>query len=67
MPFSMLGQESLTLKQRWLLNRGDRVGIFDYIYNTFNIRKFETDYLLILLPHTHTHTHTHTHVPSVPE
>jgi hypothetical protein len=34
MPFSMLGQESLTFKQRWVLNRGDRVGRFDYIYNT---------------------------------
>jgi hypothetical protein len=59
MPFSMLGQESLTYEERWLLNRGDHMGRFDYIYNTFNMWNFEIDYLFILLPHTHTHTHTH--------
>jgi hypothetical protein len=31
MKSSMTGQEKITLKYRWLLNRGDSMGRFDYI------------------------------------
>jgi len=51
MKFPMTGQERVTFKYRWLLNRGDLMGRFDCIYlccaywNGF-IRKF------ILVPDT---------------
>jgi hypothetical protein len=42
----MTGQERVTFKYRWLLNRGDRMGMFDCTFN-LNINSYTVPLYLL--------------------